>query len=167
MHRKRIAIIPGDGIGIDVTREAVKVLRAADEVYALGLELEELDYGAERYLRDGTTLPAGEMGEVFMRSNRGATYRYVGAEARVSPDGWESLGDMGWMDEEGYLYLADRRTDLIIAGGANIYPAEVEGVLYRHEHIAEVAVLMATLPPHVEMLEAIVLPRQQLYVGRG
>ena len=57
----RIAVIPGDGIGIEVTREALKVLRAADERFGLGLAIEELDYGAERYLKDGTTLPAGEM----------------------------------------------------------------------------------------------------------
>ena len=57
----RIAIIPGDGIGIDVTREAVKILRAVNERFTLGLALEELDYGAERYLRDGVSLPAGEI----------------------------------------------------------------------------------------------------------
>lgn len=61
-----IAVIAGDGIGVDVTREAVKVLRVCDETFGLGLEIEELDYGAERYLRDGTTLPAGEM-ERFRR----------------------------------------------------------------------------------------------------
>lgn len=58
---KKIAIIAGDGIGIDVTHEAVKVLKAVDRRFRLGLELELLDYGAERYLRDGTTLPKGEM----------------------------------------------------------------------------------------------------------
>lgn len=58
---KKIAVIAGDGIGIDVTNEAMKVLRAVDAKHRLGLSIEELDYGAERYLRDGTTLPAGEM----------------------------------------------------------------------------------------------------------
>ena len=57
----KIAIIAGDGIGVDVTDEALKVLRAANEKFGLRLELEELDYGAERYLKDGTTLPPGEM----------------------------------------------------------------------------------------------------------
>jgi 3-isopropylmalate dehydrogenase len=57
----KIAIIAGDGVGIDVTREAVKVLKAVSEAHRLGLQLEELDYGAERYLRDGTTLPTGEV----------------------------------------------------------------------------------------------------------
>ena len=57
----KISVIPGDGIGIDVTAEAMKVLRVIDQKYSLNLDIEELDYGAERYLRDGTTLPAGEM----------------------------------------------------------------------------------------------------------
>jgi len=55
--QKRIAVLPGDGIGVDVTREAVKVLRSASEVYAFGLKLDEMDYGADRYLRTGETLP--------------------------------------------------------------------------------------------------------------
>ncbi len=57
----KICVIAGDGIGVDVTVEAMKVLRILNEKHALGLDIEELDYGAERYLRDGTTLPAGEM----------------------------------------------------------------------------------------------------------
>lgn len=57
----KIAVIPGDGIGVDVTREALKVLEAVDEKHGLGIELEHLDYGADRYLTDGTTLPAGEI----------------------------------------------------------------------------------------------------------
>ena len=61
----------------------------------------------------------------------GSTYRYIGAEAK-SRDGWETLGDLGYLDEEGYLYLADRQTDMILSGGANIYPAEVEAALDAH-----------------------------------
>ena len=57
------------------------------------------------------------------------TYRYVGAEARTLDGGWESLGDMGWFDEDGYLYLGDRMQDMILSGGANVYPAEVEAAL--------------------------------------
>ena len=80
---------------------------------------------------DGGTLAAGETGEVFMRPDTGpgSTYYYIGAEPRRSDDGWESVGDLGFIDTDGYLYLADRRTDLIISGGVNIYPAEVEGVI--------------------------------------
>ncbi|MBB4679405.1 AMP-binding protein [Crossiella cryophila] len=82
---------------------------------------------------DGKKAPAGEIGEIYLRGPAGAppSYHYLGAEARKRDD-WESLGDLGWLDAEGYLYLSDRRTDLIIAGGANIYPAEVEAALDAH-----------------------------------
>ena len=69
------------------------------------------------------------------------TYRYVGAEARLSPDGWESLGDMGRFDEDGYLYLGDRRSDMILSGGANIYPAEVEAAIDEHPAVRSCAVV--------------------------
>ena len=69
------------------------------------------------------------------------TYRYVGADARLSPDGWESLGDMGHFDGEGYLYLGDRRSDMILSGGANIYPAEVEAAIDEHPAVRSCAVV--------------------------
>jgi len=80
---------------------------------------------------DGATLPSGEIGEVFLRplEGPGTSYRYIGAEAKSIEGGWESLGDMGWMDAEGFLYLTDRLSDMILSGGANIYPAEVEAAL--------------------------------------
>jgi bile acid-coenzyme A ligase len=80
---------------------------------------------------DAEECKPGEVGEIFFKSagGQGSTYYYVGAKAKEREGGWESIGDMGWMDEEGYLYLADRRTDLILRGGANIYPAEVEAAL--------------------------------------
>jgi bile acid-coenzyme A ligase len=60
------------------------------------------------------------------------TYRYIGAETRMLEGGWESIGDIGWLDKDGYLYLADRRTDMILVGGANVYPAEVEAAIDEH-----------------------------------
>ncbi|MBO6544506.1 MAG: AMP-binding protein [Alphaproteobacteria bacterium] len=80
---------------------------------------------------DGHELPPGQIGEVFMRPDAGVgtTYHYRGATAKATQDGWESLGDMGYMDEDGFLYLADRQTDMILSGGANIYPAEVEAAI--------------------------------------
>lgn len=91
---------------------------------------------------DGTDAEPGETGEVLMRPPEGTvTYRYVGAEAERTDDGWESLGDIGWMDEDGYLYLGDRKKDMILSGGANIYPAEVEAAIDRHPHVLSCAVL--------------------------
>lgn len=84
---------------------------------------------------DGRDLPPGEVGEVYMRAEGGpgSTYRYIGAEPkRLNGGEWETIGDLGWMDEDGYVYLADRRKDLILRGGANVYPAEVEAALEAH-----------------------------------
>jgi bile acid-coenzyme A ligase len=90
----------------------------------------------------GEELPPGEIGEVWMRSHaERPTYRYIGAEARRDDDGWESLGDLGSLDADGYLYLADRRTDLILSGGANVYPAEVEAALDEHPAVRSCAVV--------------------------
>jgi len=79
----------------------------------------------------GDELPPGEMGEIYVLPDAGpgSTYRYVGAQPRATANGWESVGDMGYLDGEGYLYLGDRRTDMIVSGGHNIYPAEVEAAL--------------------------------------
>jgi bile acid-coenzyme A ligase len=92
---------------------------------------------------DGEELPAGQTGEIYMKRAEGmpATYRYVGATPRTLPGGWESIGDIGWFDEEGYLYLADRRTDMILVGGANVYPAEIEAALEEHPLVASCAVI--------------------------
>ncbi|TDJ26032.1 MAG: acid--CoA ligase [Gammaproteobacteria bacterium] len=79
----------------------------------------------------GETLPVGDVGEIYIRplAGAGTTYHYIGAEPRSLEGGWESIGDMGCFDEDGYLYLSDRRTDMILSGGANIYPAEVEAAI--------------------------------------
>ena len=80
---------------------------------------------------DGNDVAPGETGEIYFLPNDGAgsTYHYLGAEPKRRPDGWESLGDIGRLDAEGYLYLGDRLADMILRGGANIYPAEIEAAV--------------------------------------
>ena len=80
---------------------------------------------------NGRELPPGEMGEIFVMppGGPGSTYEYVGATPRRTVDGWESFGDMGYFDADGYLYLGDRRSDMVLCGGRNIYPAEVEAAI--------------------------------------
>jgi bile acid-coenzyme A ligase len=92
---------------------------------------------------DGDELPRGEVGEVFLRGADPSkpSYAYVGAEARTLDEGWESLGDMGWLDDEGFLYLTDRSTDMILVGGANVYPAEVEAAIDEHPGVHSSAVV--------------------------
>jgi bile acid-coenzyme A ligase len=91
---------------------------------------------------DGRDVPVGEVGEIhFMpATGPGSTYRYIGAEAR-GHDGWETIGDLGYLDADGYLYLVDRRTDMIVSGGANVYPAEVEAAIDRHPGVRSSAVI--------------------------
>lgn len=91
---------------------------------------------------DGSEAAVGEDGEVFAMppGGPGSTYRYIGANRRATTDGWESVGDVGHVDADGYLYLADRKDDLIISGGINIWPAEVEAALLRHPAIRSCAV---------------------------
>ena len=106
----------------------------------------------------------GEVGEIFMRPHTDRpTYEYIGSSrATTTPDGFVSVGDMGWTDDEGYLFLADRRTDLIITGGANVYPAEVEAALSEHSGIADVAVIGLPDDEWGKRVHAVVQPGEPL-----
>lgn len=105
----------------------------------------------------GNEVPTGEMGEVWLRSVRDTpTYRYVGAEARRLDGGWESLGDMGRLDADGYLYLGDRMADMILSGGANIYPAEIEAALQEHPQVHSCCVIGLPDDDRGNMVHAIV-----------
>jgi bile acid-coenzyme A ligase len=76
------------------------------------------------------------VGEIYMRPSPGSapTYRYVGATAK-SRDGWDSLGDLGYFDADGFLYISDRRVDMFTVGGRNVYPAEIEAALSEHPDV--------------------------------
>jgi bile acid-coenzyme A ligase len=81
----------------------------------------------------GNLCPPGVVGEIYMRPSPGTppTYRYIGVTAK-SRDGWDSLGDLGYFDSDGFLYLSDRRVDMFTVGGRNVYPAEIENALSAH-----------------------------------
>ena len=87
---------------------------------------------------DGNDVAPGETGEIYFLPNDGvgSTYHYLGAEPKRRPDGWELLGDIGRLDAEGYLYLGDRLADMILRGGANIYPAEIEAAVMAHPQVS-------------------------------
>jgi long-chain acyl-CoA synthetase len=92
---------------------------------------------------DGSELPLGETGEITVRSEFVMTgyWRDPELTADALVDGWLRTGDMGRMDELGYVYIVDRKRDLIISGGENIFPREVEDVLYAHPAVLEAAVI--------------------------
>jgi bile acid-coenzyme A ligase len=92
---------------------------------------------------DGADQSPGEIGDIYLRSAMYGGSTYLGAPAQLpsTDDGFRSVGDLGYLDEDGYLYLVDRRVDMIISGGANVFPAEVEAALIDHPKIADVVVI--------------------------
>ncbi|MGK5638403.1 class I adenylate-forming enzyme family protein [Streptomyces sp. URMC 126] len=118
---------------------------------------------------DGRDLPAGETGEVLVR---GATvmsgyWNAPEATARTLRGGWLHTGDLGRLDADGFLTLVDRAKDLVIAGGSNIYPREVEEVLLRHPAVAEAAVVGAPDPEWGELPVAFVVRADGGGTGEG
>ena len=103
---------------------------------------------------DGTELPAGEPGLVYFAGGRPFSYHNDAAktDSITNPYGWRTLGDIGYLDSDGYLYLTDRQAHMIISGGVNIYPQEAENVLIGHPAVADVAVIGV---PDAEMGEAV------------
>jgi acyl-CoA synthetase (AMP-forming)/AMP-acid ligase II len=111
---------------------------------------------------DGVVLPVGEIGEVTCRGGQITVgyWRYPeGAATQVIRDGWLRTGDAGYLDPDGYLYICDRVKDMIISGGENIYPAEVEEALYAHPDVSDVAVIGVPDERWGEVPKAIVVRR--------
>jgi len=106
---------------------------------------------------DGNDVAPGETGEIYFLPNDGpgVTYHYLGAEPKRRPDGWESLGDIGRLDADGYLYLGDRLADMILRGGANIYPAEVEAAVTAHPDVRSCVVVGLPDPEFGQRVHAI------------
>lgn len=110
---------------------------------------------------DGEELPRDAVGEIAVRSpsNMAGYYRRPEATAEtVDADGWLRTGDAGRIDRDGYVHLADRIKDMIITGGENVYPAEVENVLFSHPAIHDVAVIGVPDPKWGEAVKAVVVP---------
>jgi long-chain acyl-CoA synthetase len=93
---------------------------------------------------NGGEVPQGNTGEIQIRGHnvmKGYWNLPDATKATISPDGWLATGDVGRVDEDGYFYIVDRTKDLIIRGGYNVYPREIEEVLYEHPDVAEAAVI--------------------------
>jgi bile acid-coenzyme A ligase len=110
---------------------------------------------------EGKELPAGEVGGIYIWTPTGPAASYVGDN--VTPmtrtdDGFVTVGDLGWLDEGGYLYMADRRVDMIVTGAANVFPAEVEAALSEHPDIVDVVVVGLRDPEWGRRVHAIVQP---------
>jgi acyl-CoA synthetase (AMP-forming)/AMP-acid ligase II len=144
-----VALPPEDHVeGLDRMRSAGKALP--------GVELAILDV-------NGNRLPPGEVGEIATRSgsNMAGYWNLPEATARtLGAYGWLRTGDAGYMDSDGYLYIHDRIKDMIISGGENIYPAEVESAICDHPDVAEVAVIGIPDDRWGEAVKAIVVMKQ-------
>jgi long-chain acyl-CoA synthetase len=113
----------------------------------------------------GGVLPAGREGEVYVSLGELTDFTYQNADAEralIERDGLITNGDIGYLDEDGYLYLCDRKRDMVITGGVNVYPTEVEAVLASHPSVLDCAVFGVPDPEFGESVMAVVQPRRDV-----
>jgi len=162
--KKTIECFPGraliNAFGGTETSSTIAALRAEDQIItgkeseaerekklkrlasSIGLPLDDVEIQVRD--EEGRELPTGEMGEIVVRGPRimkGYWRDEEKTQKAFTPDGWYRTGDMGYKDEEGYIYLTGRGDDVIVRGGENIGPDEVESVLYSHPKVEEAAVI--------------------------
>src|SRR4051812_11233467 len=109
---------------------------------------------------NGNTLPPNEPGELFFRTALAMEgYHATTEQLAEAGEGWKSVGDVGYTDDEGYVYISDRKKDMIISGGMNIYPAEIEAVLHQHPDVMDVGVFGIPDDEWGEKVHAVVQPK--------
>jgi long-chain acyl-CoA synthetase len=135
---------------IDASTDKQKILASAGRP-SIGVHVRIVD------AQNNDVIP-GELGEIIVKSKHLMLeyWRKPDDTGEAIIDGWVYTGDVGYYDEEGYVYIVDRRKDMIVSGGENIYPREVEEVLYRHPAVSEVAVIGIPDPYWVEKVHAVV-----------
>jgi acyl-CoA synthetase (AMP-forming)/AMP-acid ligase II len=108
---------------------------------------------------EGRPLPPGELGEIIARGDQVMTgyWKLEEATSETLKDGWLHTGDLGTMDEEGYVYVTDRMKDMIVSGGENVYPREIEEVLFSHPAVADAAVIGVPSAQWGEEVKAIIV----------
>lgn len=137
-----------EGVGITAITGSEWLERPGSVGRPVGCSIQVID-------KDGTVLGPGKTGEIYFTPLQGTaddTFAYVGAQMRRGPAGSVSLGDNGWLDEDGFLHVIGRRTDLILRGGENVYPAEIEEVLSECQGVAACVVIGL---PHEDLGESV------------
>ena len=147
------AVVKLDAADHDPTGPNAHRLRSAGRPMH-GVELRIVD-------GDGNDVATGDVGEIWVRTGQNMKGYWNNPSATagtITSDGWLKTGDAGFLDEDGYVYIHDRVKDMIISGGENIYPAEVENVLMSHPRIADVAVIGVPSEKWGETVKALVVP---------
>jgi len=168
---KRFGNIFSQGYGMTETCAALTLLKAEEHVLD-GPEKETrrlkscgrpaVTASLRVVKEDGTDARPGEVGEIAMRGDMitQGYWRNPEATAQALRDGWLHSGDLATMDEEGYVYIVERKKDMIISGAENIYPNEVENVIYNHPAVMDAAVIGLPDDTWGEMVAAVVVPRE-------
>jgi long-chain acyl-CoA synthetase len=116
---------------------------------------------------DGAQLPTGEVGEIIARGPNimQGYHKRPDETAKMIKDGWLYTGDMGYLDDEGYLFITGRRKEMIIVGGMNVFPAEIEAYLAEHPGVELCAVIGQASESHGELVKAVVVPKDETVLG--
>ena len=156
--RFAIPILEGYGLSETASTTTFNISATERKVYSVGKPI--WGVSVQVWDADGRPLPAGasHVGEVVVRGPNVMTgyYNNPEATARAFSGGWFHTGDLGYLDEDGFLFIVDRIKDMIIRGGYNVYPREVEEVIYAHPAVAEAAVIGVPDPMMGEEVRAIV-----------
>jgi acyl-CoA synthetase (AMP-forming)/AMP-acid ligase II len=120
---------------------------------------------------EGNEVPSGETGGIYFGGETATSFEYHNdqekTQSAISKEGYSTLGDIGYVDDEGYLYLTDRKAFMIISGGVNIYPKETEDALIMHPKVADVAVFGVPHPEMGEEVKAVVQPANMSDIGEA
>ncbi len=152
-----------DVYGLTEASPCITILNAADSLRKDGSVGKILPFVDARIVdEDNDSLPPGEVGELICRGPnvmRGY-HRNPQATGESLKNGWLYTGDLARMDDEGFIYIVDRKKEMIVSGGENIYPGEIEEVIRRHPSVADVAVIGIPDPTWGETVKAFVVPQQ-------
>ncbi len=155
-----VALSPEDHLPDSEDETDIQRMRSVGSAM-LGVELKVID-------QQGENLPNGEIGEIATRSVKNIKAYWNLPEATktvIDDDGWLRTGDAGYLDDDGYLYIHDRVKDMIISGGENVYPAEVEDAVYSHPDVEDVAVIGVPDEKWGEAIKAFVVAKDNSEVS--
>jgi acyl-CoA synthetase (AMP-forming)/AMP-acid ligase II len=152
-----------DVYGLTEASPGITILNASDSMKKDGSVGKILPFVDARIVDESRNdIPAGEVGELICRGPNVMQGYHNNPEAteETLQNGWLFTGDLARMDDEGFLYIVDRKKEMIVSGGENIYPREIEEVIIRHPSVADVAVIGIPHPKWGETVKAFVVPRQ-------